>query len=264
MTDSRDKQPRIEALIEASLAGELSGQDRAELNRHVLEDPGVRALHDDLQQVDEWLKALPAAEPPASLRNEILQGMPAIGPGQSKRTLPGGRDRRVQLPRMAAAFVGGAIVTGLLFQMLVSDRHGMDPDQLVGTMAAMPEKVGEPLGTVRLGDGRASGSAVVYRSGPALWVELDIESDAPWELEASYDPAVADLRSVSRPEGQMVPFEVSAGRVRFSGDEGQGTYHLYMTSSDQASVRIALALTVSGQRVAEGALSAPATPGGPT
>ncbi len=264
MTESRDEQRRTEALIEASLGGELAGRGRAELNRRLLEDPGTRALHNDLKQVDAWLKALPVAEPPAGLTDDILKEIPPIRTRRFGQAAGRGRRARIQLPRMAAAFVGGVIVTGLVFQVLMSNRDAMDPGQLVGTMATMPDSAGEPLGTVRLVGDRAAGSAAVFRTGQALWVELDIDSDAPWELEASYDPSVADLRSVSRPEGEMVPFEVSAGRVRFSGEEGRGTYQLYMASGDGASVRIALALRVSGRLVAEGALSAPATPRDPS
>jgi hypothetical protein len=250
--------PRTQELIEANLEGTLSGPELAELNRRLLGSPETRALRDDLKHVDALLRALPAETPPAGLLDAVLQRAP-----QPAREGAAGDPARRPFARIAAGFAGGALVTAALFQALTLHHDGVAPEQVIGTMASQNDAGGRHLATVRLSGASADGSAALYQAGSSLWLELRVASDRPWELEASYDPAVIDFQGLRRPLAESEPLiQVADGSIRVSGTEGEATYRLELKGVGQspAAIRnadIRLALNVSGQPVAESVLSVP-------
>lgn len=58
--------------ISAAIDGELSPQQRAQLDDHLAQCPACRALMDDLAQLHAGLGALPLAEPPQGLNESIM------------------------------------------------------------------------------------------------------------------------------------------------------------------------------------------------
>lgn len=255
--------PRTQELIEANLEGTLSGPELAELNRRLLGDPETRALRDDLRRIDALLRSMPAETPPAGLVEDVLRQQPRQAPEVSAGARAPTAFSRHSLVRIAASFAGGVIVTAALFQALTLHDDGIAPEQVIGTMAGQADPGARHLATVRLSGASADGSAALYQSGSSLWLELQVFSERPWELEASYDPRLIDFRGLQRPAEKSEPvIRVTDGRVRVSGTEGQATYRLELGGVEGGAgilgpADIRLALNVSGQPVAESVLSIP-------
>jgi hypothetical protein len=118
-------------LIHAEIDGELTGPQRAELNRLLLSDPVVRALRDELRRTCAAIDSLPDEEPPAGLHESIIASLPPA----TADSLPPPVSARPAL-RYAAAFAGGLLVSALAFQ-LGSRQDTFSSDQLTGTIASV-------------------------------------------------------------------------------------------------------------------------------
>lgn len=180
---------RLEEMVQAQLDGELSAADRAELARHLLKDAEARRLHDEYLRVDRLLRDIPAAEPPAGLREAILAGA-------SRADLPGeARDARrwMPLPRIAAAVAGGLLIVGLAY--LVSDEPTPGVE-LQGSLQAgggpdLPAAAGEFR--VSLQAEGITVDATLHREGSVIRLELHSAADIPVEVAVRFDPATTSF-----------------------------------------------------------------------
>jgi hypothetical protein len=181
---------QLQDLIQADLDGELSVAERADLARLLLRDPQARNLHEEFRRTDQWLRDIPAAEPPPGLRAAILAGR-----ALSQRPHDSAR-RSYELPfyRLAAAVLGGLLIVGLAYVLHDSDAPGSD---LQGSLG----RAGDPArrGLIALQDQwsfRAEGvelDASLRRAGQLLRLELDVSSAMHCELIAKVDPSKASL-----------------------------------------------------------------------
>jgi anti-sigma factor RsiW len=158
-------------LIQAELDGELSGPQRAELHRALLADPALRALRDELAATCRALDAIEPEPVPTGLHESIMAALPVVP--NAARQPPQSRAHAPML-RIAAAFVGGALVTALAFQFggLLSG-HGSG--QLSGTIATAsvdPSRMDVRTPLMR-------GSIVLDRTGDILVVRARLASSRP-------------------------------------------------------------------------------------
>jgi len=208
---------RLRDLIQADLDGALSAAERAELARLLLQDPEARRLHGQLQRTDQLLRDIPAAEPPAGLRDVVITG-PA-----RPREAPG-RWNRLSTYRIAAAFVGGLLVVGAAYYVNDGRQTG---EALQGSVSA-----GKDLAVAaaeRHASLRAEGievDATLRSDGEILHLEIASSAATPGELAVKIDPSAtslagsADDASVTA-AGDEVGIQLLAGRhvrvLEFSG-----------------------------------------------
>jgi anti-sigma factor RsiW len=214
---------KLEELIQAQLDGELSAAERAELARHLLQDAGARRLHDDYVRTDRLLRDIPAAEPPAGLREAILAGserpQPARGSGDTRRWLG--------VQRIAAAIVGGLLIVGLAY--VVSD--GRKPGaELQGSLqpGRGPEIPGAAVTEFRASM-RSEGvtvDALLRREDRTFHLELNSAANMPVEVAVRFDPSTTSFAGASPDESvtsadDEVTVRLPAGResatLAFSG-----------------------------------------------
>lgn len=171
---------RLHDLIQGDLDGVLSTADRAELARLLLQDPEARRLHVQMQRTDRLLREVPAAEPPAGLRDAVL-GEPAH-PAEST-----GRWSRPATYRIAATVLGGLLVAGVAY--IVSD--GRTPGtELQGSVSAGAEPA-SPAARSRVSL-QAEGLAVdasLHRDVDRLRLSLESTATAPGEVIVRFDAA---------------------------------------------------------------------------
>ena len=63
----------LRELIHASIDGDISSRERAELDRQLAQDPAARALYDELCEVDSALQALPLIDIPTELKSSLRE-----------------------------------------------------------------------------------------------------------------------------------------------------------------------------------------------
>ena len=208
---------RLHDLIQGDLDGALSAADRAELARVLLHDPEARRLHAQMKRTDQLLRDIPAAEPPATLREAVLAG--SARPGEAAS-----RWRRLSILRIAAAFAGALLVVGVAY--LMSD--GRDPGrELQGSVSAGAEPAAAATSSrVTL---RAEGievDASLRREGARFRLELASTAAKPGEVAVKIDPAATSLAGSAgdaslTATGDEVAVRLPAGRhvtvLDFSG-----------------------------------------------
>jgi hypothetical protein len=150
------------ALIHAEIDGELDPAQRAELARHLLADPQVRALRDDLQRLCQKLDAVEPAEPPAGLRQSILAALPHSSVKRRRSTTP--------LLRLAAMVAGVVLVGAVVFETVKAPTPA--PGEIAGTIALAPAAT--LVDTVRLGSGPVLGSVSLYRDRAMLALKFEV------------------------------------------------------------------------------------------
>ena len=125
-------------LINAEIDGVITGAQRAELNRLLLADPGIRTLRDEATQLCRVLDSMPREDLPTGLHDAIVTGLP-IAPAVTRASRLNRAFASLPLLRYAAAFAGGLLVSTLAFQLGKFDAATLGLGELAGTIAAQAE-----------------------------------------------------------------------------------------------------------------------------
>jgi hypothetical protein len=208
---------RLDDLIQGDLDGALSAAEQAELARRLLQDPGARRLHGQMKRTDRLLRDIPVAEPPAALRE-------AVRAASARPVEATTRWRRLSAYRIAAAFVGGLLVVGIVY--VLSD--GRDPGrELQGSVSAGAEPAAAAARS--RATLRAEGfevEATLRREDARLHLEIASTAATPGELAVKIDPAATSLAGSAgdaplAAAGDEVTIRLPAGRhvtvLDFSG-----------------------------------------------
>ena len=181
-------QARKQELIHADLDGTLSGAERAELARLLLQDPEARRLHDEIRRTDALLREVPPAEPPAGLRPAILK---ALGLSSAAKGSPGGGPP--VLFRYAAAIAGGLLVVGLGYGLLLDRELG---DGLQGSVTATA-RARVPVDEVTLHADGAKVGARLFHEGSVSKLELEFAGMQAVEVVGVYNVPTTDGAATS-------------------------------------------------------------------
>jgi hypothetical protein len=235
---------RLNDLIQADLDGELSVAERADLARLLLRDPEVRSLHDQYRRMDQLLREVPAAEPPAGLQAAVLARRElSPRPGHGHRGWLG-----QPLYRVAAAVLGGLLIVGLGYVLRDGDMPGAELQGSLGRAgsARSAESVA-PQDRLSM---RADGvelEASLRGVGQTLRLELNLSTTVPCELVAKIDPArTAWIGHPGEPQ-----LTAASGQVSVAAAPGSRSFVLDF--SGVAPIR--LQLYAGGRLLGEGELS---------
>jgi hypothetical protein len=158
------------ALIQAELDGELEGTQRADLARLLLAEPQTRALRDQMQGVCSRLDAVGQVEPPAQLRDSILQRLPSAPVTKVYRP-------SFARWRLAALVAGLLTATTIVYETVQGPAPGSR--ETAGTMAA---DVPITVDSVALDGGGVTGRATLYRDKTGLGIGLEVSAAEPVDV----------------------------------------------------------------------------------
>ncbi|HEX5649976.1 MAG TPA: hypothetical protein VFX69_10010 [Steroidobacteraceae bacterium] len=194
-------------LIHAEIDGELTGPQRAELNRLLLSDPVVRALRDELRRTCAAIDALADEEPPAGLHESIVASLPPA-PVVSLAPPASGRPAL----RYAAAFAGGLLVSALAFQ-LGARQDTLSSHQLTGTIASVTVDASR----LELHLDQVSGTIHLQGTPQSPIVEASLVASRPVQVIARLDDQ--EVRLTGFVAAQRKPVILSGGfdRVAAAG-----------------------------------------------
>jgi len=189
---------RIEELVNADIDGRLPDSSRAELNRHLLANPEVRALHRDLQRLQQALESVHPEPVPTDLVTGIMDRIPA------RAVRPDARSAS-RTWRYAFALAACLAVAAVALR-LGSLEEGVDGAAAVGTMAA-----GEHANSVATIDRPGLSASVRLRqAGGSLLVDLDVASQSHVDVVASYAGQTVGLSARPDMTGQRQTLELPA------------------------------------------------------
>lgn len=249
---------RLHELLNAELDGELDGAGRAELERLLAASPEARARREELRRVVEALAHIAPVEPPSELKDALFA---AVRPAASKVVqFRGAKPQRRWAPYVGALAAGVALgAIGL--SLYHAPRDGFDAASLAGTMADRDRPAaGRLLDTVRI-DGEAVEGTATLEEVDGLWVvELDLTTDRPVEVVASYDGTLVRLQGFVRPEATSEAVRAGPGQLSFINDGAQRAA-IYLRPADAASGQVRLVFSAPGAQTREALLDAGQVPG---
>jgi len=175
------------AWIQADQDGELSGAERAELNRYLLANPEARVARDELARLCRALEAVEHDDPPAGFRDALMAALP---PASARCDEPR-RFRADTRLRFAAAFAGGLLVSALAFTLAGDPGpDGMQVSQLVGTVArdvpgASAGLAQDAIDQASMHHGQATAQVSLHGTPDAPVIGVAVTAREPVELVAS-------------------------------------------------------------------------------
>jgi hypothetical protein len=186
---------RYTELIHAEIDGELDAQQRAELSRCLLADPGVRALRDDLRRVCTALDETTQSEPPPDLQDSILAALPVAVTARPERR-PSPLNWRHAAAAACLVAVGGVVFFSL---------RGQAPPatDVAGTMAASGAVV--TLDTVPVQGESLTGRVSLTRDNGRLGVRFELTASAPVDALIASDGRSVRVTDVAHASGPGSP-----------------------------------------------------------
>jgi hypothetical protein len=222
--------PRLSELIQAEIDGELDTQQRAELARRLLADPGARGERDELHRVRAALDAIPQIEPPAQLRDNVLAALPQP-PRLTRTARIMSRDAWVSTHRWRyAAMLAGVVAAGaIVFQTV----RGPGP---AGTEAAGTMATGV-LDKAQL-DGPVSGTVTLYRDGAGLGLKFELTASAPIQVVIASDGQTLQLDGATGPDTTGLRRSIPLTGIRAHGQSLGLTFLLGGRAAGSAQLRL--------------------------
>lgn len=202
---------RTEGLIHARLDGEADEAQLAALERALAEDPEAVELAAELQALGSTLSALPAEQPPTSIRHQLRGSF-----SQRQERSSGLNLLRLiagpQALRYAYAFSAGILVTALATQL--SGAPGMGDAEIAGTMVARSAPA-----VIEAGAARAT--IEVRQQGGVHHLDIGVASPGDVLLTAEFEPAQLSMTGFTHDGGRFPSLDLASGRVSVGAGDGQ-------------------------------------------
>lgn len=179
---------RVLYLINAELDGELSSEERQELESALRSSAEARTLRAELRKLATLMSELPAQEPPPGFARHVIAQIPLPlrqAAGASKFSLAGLLSS-LQPARTGLAFAAGLLVTVGFYEATQRGGEPVDLSQLVGTMLAAPEGSVEQTrqkDILSLTGPGLSGTVSLGEMGKYVTLTFDLESAQMTEIE---------------------------------------------------------------------------------
>lgn len=242
---------KYQDLINADIDGEISAEEKAELQAFLADSAAGRALHDELSSLCHALDTADKETPPVHLRHVIMNSIPKPPAPESS---PGFLQVLFAAPAMryALSFAGGVFLAiSIVNTGQVSNQAFDNVTGLVGTVA---EPVDATLASsVSVDELDVAGVVSLRSAGSLLILDIDLVAKNHIQVEADYsDPSIWFNGFAQLPtEGTTVSAE--AGRVRL-GMAGKRRYAVYLHNQGGREATVNLRFLAYGQVVHEARL----------
>ena len=241
--------PKYSDLIQADIDGEIDAADKADLEAFLAENDAGRTLHSELQALSQSLEAMDEVEPPAHLRNILLNLAPSK---PVATTSPGFFGRLFAGPALgyASMFAAGVILAmALVNSGQISTSAFEDMTDLVGTMAD-PASMGETISSVTIDESEVAGMVTMRRNGAILILDFDLSSREPVQITASYSDQTIWFNGFAQLEHSGTSVAAESGAVTLVMN-GKRRYAFFLNNPDRRPTRIEIRFVVHGELIHE-------------
>jgi hypothetical protein len=244
-------------LINAEIDGELSDEERNQLQQQLVKNPDARAMHKDLLQLNRALAPLGNLSPPGQIRENILN---AVAPNNRsfitrliEALLP-----TTAIPRYALAFVGGIVFGFGALQLGDGYRTDMDSGQFVGTMTdygSLPDAISADDISLELE--QISGSVRMHQIGSMLIVEFDMNSQNAVKVVTEYRGSSIEFRGFSLKENELSSFVAYNESINLIA-KGNHRYSVFLQKRQPGETSINIRFLADGEIFHVDSLKSPA------
>ena len=208
-------------LLSAALDGDLSENEKAELEQLLGESEEARQMQRDLAELDRILSDAPNQTPPADMEDAIVKRITA-GTPEPRRSFLG------WLPTLSVGPVlryGFSVAFGALLAIAVYETQpdigpSGDITELVGTMAPnadLPGREREILDSLSVEKTGVSSVARLERRDEALVIDVRIDTTQPVEISLDFAASGFEFEALAQSELESIEFAGENLRVKGSG-----------------------------------------------
>jgi len=246
-------------LINAEIDGELTADERTELEQLLASSAEARSIKAELQKLSNLMAGLPEQQPPADLGERIL--------GQVS---PRGRRRSLSLAKLfsslqpvplGAAFAAGLLLTVGFYELSSGPRTVPEFDSMVGTMmpGSESDQTGQENRLAVAGPGVA-GTVALSGVGDIVVLSFDVVADQETEFVIAMGNAGLGFGGIAY--GSVddsaigASYEVSGGNLRVVSETSH-PFNVYLRRVENGKshpLGIGIEVIYSGERVFEGLL----------
>jgi hypothetical protein len=241
-------------LINKEISGDITPEESERLQRYLRDEPDARRIYRELHRTVDLLGAIDDVEPPAHLKQHIMNsvdfsryraGEPGLVLGFARRV------KRLSLrPGFAYAFAAGVAVGLVIFSVFLSRPWGRQPAELrdlYATIGMTHQDVDfHTMESVPLDLPEAQGQIDLMRLADLLVLEVQLSGTRLYEVRLSYDPAEVRFNGLRPDAGRSLLSKVEVGRVSASGS-GDSRFRLSLTKTAESALDINLELLISGE-----------------
>ena len=235
-------------LINAAIDGEISAEEKAELEAFLDSSADGRALQDELSSLSATLDSLKQEAPPVHLRHVIMNSIP---PTRKPDESPGILQTLLGTPafKYAFTFAAGVILAlTIVDSSKVTNRAFDDVTELVGTIA---DPVDLTLASSVSVDELGVAGVVALRSAGSLMIlDFDMVSTDHIEIEAGYSDPSIWFNGFAQLESEDTTVAAAPGRVRF-GMKGKRRYAVFLHNQGERETTVSLRFLANGEVVHE-------------
>jgi anti-sigma factor RsiW len=216
---------RIIDLVNAATDGELSSDERAELDRLFEQSPEARRLRDEIDRIDSILRKVPELTPPETLHGRIMADIALPSPGKRQRMIvskagwPGSLDPFTVL-RYGMATAAGIVLAMAFYESRPGISQPADISELVGTMAANRDRhEANIVDTFAFHAERMDGQVSLERRNGMLLLDIRVDADEPVDISVDLAAAGARLNALAQIGSSLESIEITDHvlRVRARG-----------------------------------------------
>lgn len=225
------------ALINAAIDGELSPDERSELDAFLEKNAEGRELDASLKEICGRLDAVPELPPPPHLRHVIMEyARPRIKATRKTNSLQGFFS--LSSVRLAGAFTLGVILT---WTLISSDRIARDAfEEVTGLVGTITDDAVAPGGrTLSVSNNEIAGTIASRLAGPIMIIDFNLVSHEPVEIVAGFSDPDIWFNGFAQLESTGTSVSARAGQVRMTM-HGKRRYAVYLhnASGEEATVNL--------------------------
>lgn len=254
---------RLFELLSAAADDDLDTAERQELDTLLASSDEAQQLANQMQGMDEMLASLPDIEPPATLRDQIMQQVPM---NQARQNAPRDSALGSWLRAFARGPVLGYVASTAIGALLVIAVYESQPDfgpntdiaQLVGTMA--PDTVIADrviLDRFSFDADGVSSAARLEKRGKAIVLDIRIDAERAVELAVDFGTTNLLIEALAQSNKEFDSIEFSDRVLRVKG-RGPRRFSVLLRSADTSRVagdtKILLEYLSDGSLLQQGAL----------
>jgi len=239
-------------LINADIDGEISDEERTELQAFLADSADGRALHGELSSLCHTLDNVDEEEPPAHLTHVIMNSVPKA-PAADEQS-PGFLQVLFSTPALkyAATFAAGVFLAlSIVNSSQISNQAFDDVTGLVGTVA---EPVDSSLSSsISVTELDFAGTVSLRSAGSLMILDFDLVSKDHIEIEADYSDPNIWFNGFAQLESEGTTISAENGLVRL-GMEGKRRYAVYLHNQGGHETTVNLRFMADGEVVHEASL----------
>jgi anti-sigma factor RsiW len=206
---------RMVELVGAATDGELSPDERAELDRLIEQSPEARHFRDELNRIDSVLRKLPEQTPPETLHDRIMADISLPSTTNWQRMLANkigllGSLAPFTVLRYGMATAAGVVLATVFYESHPGISQPADVMELVGTIA--PNRDRHEANIVDTFAFRAEGmdAEVSLERRNGMWLlDIRVDADEPVDISVDLAAAGAHLNALAQTGSSLESIEIT-------------------------------------------------------